>query len=221
MFELPELSPEWLEVGHAASVASVSSRRIRALIQMGVLESDGDRRPLRVRRTSLVSYLAAGRRGVRPLSDRSIGLLLDALALTERQAISEQWSKASGVERSRARDRVRRLMEDHAPAELLRAWFRHDPHRVLDMQVAADALAAGQFPRTGISHPVAGMAAPDLVEIQARVAPRSQRHGLRARVHIRPGPVRLGELLVDLARHSGDREDHAVAAILASVGSAP
>ena len=218
---MPELNAydEWLSAQQAADLLGVSARRVLALIGDGALVARQDGRRWRVARASVAQRMRQQARPVRPLSASSSELLKDALEAKSGGQPSPRWHQAMSRDRARAKDRAERLSGEAAPAALLRAWL-HDgpPPQPIDLPLSMlDSLEAEP---SGISYPAAEIDASGEVELVVAQPIREQQSAkgprVNAIVHVRPGPVRRVDAIIDLAMHARPREDEAVKRLLHS-----
>lgn len=139
---------------------------------------------------------------------------------------------ASYRDRSRARERVRRLLRDDSPLDLLRAWLPSSGRR-FELSYLGPVEAVSNDPRvapTGISHPLSGMgtvgehegqvAPADLPKVLHRhrlvPAPRSQARNVV--LHVADGPVTPARVVLALADWASSREDEGALALLRAAG---
>lgn len=209
----PTVHPDWLPVRDTAAVLGVSPRRVTAMVAAGVLVGRRRGRRWEISRGSVAARMRSQARPVRPISSASLQLLKDALEVSAGRTPSPEWLRATSRDRARATQRADRLRRDPHPASLLRAWVgpRHDPS-VREVRLPRHALDAAGAAPTGISHPASGIDAADQVEVQVERAPAEVEPGaadelVTVRMHVRPGPVRLADVTLDLSAHAQPRED--------------
>ena len=180
----------------------------------------------------------------RPLSHRSAWALL-ALSQSDQDALDA----LAPAERSRARERLQRLLaqsppgarpsevEAQAAAALLRSWFRNRAERRLyraSPRDLPDMRDDHRLTLTGLSHPRSGIAAGDLVEgylaaeyVDDVVAdhllstPAADRDA-NVVLHVAaaaPGPMAPLLLAADLAEHRRPREEARAAELLREIAA--
>ncbi|WP_208544576.1 helix-turn-helix domain-containing protein [Rathayibacter sp. VKM Ac-2759] len=204
-------------VSDFAEREGVSPRRVRALIERGILPAR------RVGGQWLIDQAHAHRPAPsRPLSERMQAGLLALLSGDQPQGLSAS-------EHARLRGYRNTLVHSSEPDRILAAWVREKA--VLKLRVApsdlTDLADDRRLVRSGFSDPRAEIAAAG--ELEARVAqadidPLRREYLLRpsdqpnVRLHLMdhvpPSPLPLGLLLVDLARHDGVRERSRIAELL-------
>jgi len=230
-----------ISVAEAARRLGVGVPRIHQRI------TDGSLRAVRVGSQWVIDEaslapVAESRAPGRPLSHRSAWALL-ALSQSDHRALDA----LAPAERSRARDRLHRLLmqsppgvrpsevEVQAAATLLRSWFRNRAERRLyraSPRDLPDLRDDDRLALSGLSHPRSGIAAGDLVEgylaaeyVDSVVAdhllsaPAADRDA-NVVLHIvaaAPGPTAPLLLAADLAEHRRPREEARAAELLREI----
>lgn len=218
-------------VSVAARHLGVSGRRVRQLVAAGELPAHRVGRAWLIPAASVASMRTHRSRRRRPLSPSSAAVFLGALD-EFLGAQAPALKLATYRDRSRARARVRQLVCDDAPMDLLRAWLPSTSRR-MEMgylgpveEVASDPGVA----LTGISHPLSGMGPVGEVEGQVALADLEGvliRHRLVSAAHARlcnvvlhvaDGPVTPARVVLALADWASSREDEQALALLRAAG---
>lgn len=212
-----------MSVPEAAHRMTVSNQRVRALIASGGLEAFRLGGRWVVAESSVASWIRSQEGGVtsRPLSVRSIMVLVDLLSQHFGAHPAESWRNAKDHDRTRARARLQRLEQSENPGDVLRAWAgRHEDRRLLRYAGDVTEVVGGYL--VGASDPRSGLAPGNYVELACTTddAVTFVRDDLlhesanwNVILHVREDPDALGWLPFDLAAYGADREDAAIEAL--------
>lgn len=226
---------EYVPVSVVAEHLDVSDRRVRQLVASGALPAHRAGRALLIPASAAASMQAYRSRRRRPLSARSSAALLNAID-EFLGAPPSALGVADPSVRSRARVRVRALLADAAPLDLLRAWIPSGDRRLALAHLGSPSHLTkdARIAPTGISHPLSRMAPAgelegrvtptDLEDVLTRhrlVPPRRGQHG-NVVLHVDDAPVSPARVLLALADWASAREDEQALLILqSSVDPAP
>lgn len=153
----------------------------------------------------------------RPLSERGLRLLADAIAIGLEEAPSPVWVRAASRDRRRARARVLSLRDDRQPAAVIRglARYRDDARQLMRVNATInEILEIAGVRRSGISHPLSGLSTAGEVEVsvtsEAYAGLAALGEGLLVvTVHVVEN-WSPGDVVLELSQHIGVREDYAV-----------